>query len=365
MPIYMDVHYLPGVAAFDAAEAHQKDLRIQAHHHCTCITYWVDVPRGAVFCLIDAPDKGTVEEMHKKAHGLIPHKILEVSEDLVESFLGRIHDPQDAIITDNGLKVFSEPAYRVILVADTVDHILLRHRLGQEASEKLLIDQQSALRESVGRHGGRVVEHHGAGWVASFTAAAGAVGCALDIGSHMPETDWQKDTLRLAVSGGDPVEGSDRLFGDALRLARRLCSLRTGGKTALSVSVRNLLEPDFCPRHGKHLTILAQKDENLVNVVFDTLERHAQDPAFGVEQFATATMISKSHLYRKTMELWEMSPNEVIRRFRLDKARELLRKQTTSISGVTFDSGFTSPSYFTKCFKETFGVLPAAYLQMV
>jgi AraC-like DNA-binding protein len=365
MPIYMDVHYIPGVAAFDVAEAHQKDLRIQAHHHCTCMTYWVDVPRGAVFCLIDAPDKGTVEEMHKKAHGLIPHKILEVNHDVVESFLGRIHDPQDAIVTDHGLKVFSEPAYRVLLVADMVDHILLRYRLGQEESEKVLISQQEALRESVSRHGGRVVEHHGGGWVASFTSAAGAVGCGLDIGSRLLETDRQKDRLHLAVSGGDPVEGSDRLFGDALQLARRLCNLRTCGRVALSVSVKNLLEPDFYLGHGKQLTILAQKDENLMNVVSDNLEKHCQDPAFGVEQFARATTMSKSHLYRKTMELWDMSPNDLLRRFRLDKARELLRKQTTSISGVTFDSGFTSPSYFTKCFKETFGVLPAAYLQMV
>jgi AraC-like DNA-binding protein len=365
MPIYMDVHYIPGVAAFDVAEAHQKDLHIQAHHHCTCITYWVDVPRGAVFCLINAPDKGTVVDMHKKAHGLIPHKILEVSEDVVESFLGRIHDPEDAIITDKGLKIFSEPAYRVLLVAETIDHVLLRHRLGQEASEKLLIGQQEALRESVSQHGGRVVEHHGGGWVASFASAAGAVGCGLDIASRLPETDRQKDVLRLAVSGGDPVEGSDRLFGDALQLARRLCNLRTGGRVALSVSVKNLLEPDFCPRHGKQLTLLAQKDENLMNVVSDNLEKYCQDPAFGVEQFARVTTMSKSHLYRKTMELWDMSPNDLLRRFRLDKARELLRKQTTSISGVTFDSGFTSPSYFTKCFKETFGVLPAAYLQMV
>ena len=365
MPIYMDVHYIPGVAAFDVAEAHQKDLHIQAHHHCTCITYWLDVPRGAVFCLIDAPDKGTVVDMHTKAHGLIPHKILEVSQDIVESFLGRIHDPEDAIITDKGLKIFSEPAYRVLLVADTIDHILLRHRLGQEASEKLLIGQQEALRESVSQHGGRVVEHHGGGWVASFASAAGAVGCGLDIGSRLRESDRQKDVLRLAVSGGDPVEGSDRLFGDALQLARRLCNLHTCGRVAVSVSVKNLLEPDFYPRHGKQLTVLAQKDENLMNVVSDNLEKHCQDPAFGVEQFARVTMMSKSHLYRKTIELWDMSPNDLLRRFRLNKARELLRKQTTSISGVTFDSGFTSPSYFTKCFKETFGVLPAAYLQMV
>jgi AraC-like DNA-binding protein len=365
MPIYMDVHYIPGVAAFDVAEAHQKDLHIQAHHHCKCMTYWVDEPRGAVFCLIDAPDKGTVVEMHKNAHGLIPHKILEVSHDIVQSFLGRIHDPQDAVTTDNGLKVFSEPAYRILLVADTVDHILLRHRLGQEASEKLLDEQQAAVRESVLRNGGRIVEQDRGGWVASFASAAGAVECALGIGSRLPERDEHKNSLQLAVSGGDPVETSDRLFGDALQLARRLCGVNSGGRIALSVSVKNLLGPDFYPRHSKQLSALPQREENLMNSLSDTLEKHWQDPGFGVEQFGRVMAMSKSQLYRKTMELWDSSPNGLLRRFRLDKARELLRKQTSSIAGVTFDSGFTSPSYFTKCFKEEFGVLPAAYLQMV
>jgi AraC-like DNA-binding protein len=365
MPIYMDVHYIPGVGALDVAAAHQEDVNIQHQHHCKCMTYWVDEPRGAVFCLIDAPDKSTVEEMHRNAHGLMPHKILEVSNEIVESFLGRIHDPQDAVTTDTGLKVFSEPAHRVLLVTDGIDHVLLRHRLGQEAAGKLLNSQHDAMRAGALKHNGRVVEQGGGGWVISFAAATGAVAAALEIAHCLSETDWQISPTQLAISSGDPVEASDRLFGDALQLAKRLCSVNTGGRVALSVSVKNLLGPEFYPRHGRQLLALAQKEENLMNALSDTLEKHWQDPGFGVEQFCRQTTMSKSQLYRKTMELWASSPNDLLRRFRLDKARELLRKQASSIAGVGFDSGFTSPSYFTKCFKETFGVLPAAYLQMV
>jgi transcriptional regulator GlxA family with amidase domain len=212
------------------------------------------------------------------------------------------------------------------------------------------------MRKSALKHCGRVVEHEGGGWIMSFAAASGAVACALETAA---------DGVRLAISSGDPVEASDRLFGDALLLAKRLCGINAGGRVAVSVSVKNLLGPELYPRDSKQLLVLAQKDETLMNTLSDTLERHWQDPGFGVEQFCRQTTMSKSQLYRKTMELWALSPNDLLRRFRLTNACGLLRKQASSIAGVGFDSGFTSASYFTKCFKETFGVLPAAYLQMV
>ena len=115
MPIYMDVHIVPGVKARDVAEAHTKDILVQGEHECKCMTYWIDEERENVFCLIEAPAKEAVIEMHHKAHGLIPHKIIEVNSTLVESFLGRIYDPAEAETTDDGLKVFTETSFRILL----------------------------------------------------------------------------------------------------------------------------------------------------------------------------------------------------------------------------------------------------------
>jgi hypothetical protein len=69
MPIYMDVHLVPGLEAKDVAEAHRKDLLHQGEYACKCMTYWIDEQREAIFCLKEAPDKEAVEEMHCKAHG--------------------------------------------------------------------------------------------------------------------------------------------------------------------------------------------------------------------------------------------------------------------------------------------------------
>src|ERR1700712_1015336 len=107
MPIYMDIHQVPGAQAQDLAEAHSKDLLIQEEFQCKCITYWLDERRGSAFCLIEAPNASAVTEIHRKSHGFVPNKVIEVRNDIVESFLGRIHNPEDAVVMDNGLKMIN------------------------------------------------------------------------------------------------------------------------------------------------------------------------------------------------------------------------------------------------------------------
>jgi hypothetical protein len=96
MPIYMDRHDIEGATAKAVADAHQKDLKLQDKYGVKLLTYWFDEGRGSAFCLMDASAKEKVKQLHEEAHGMIPHKIMEVNPDTVEAFLGRIEDPQPA-----------------------------------------------------------------------------------------------------------------------------------------------------------------------------------------------------------------------------------------------------------------------------
>src|SRR5690606_41946647 len=111
MPIFMDLHILPGVKAREVAQAHMQDVLLEEEHQCKCMTYWIDEARGKVFCLIQAPAKEVVEELHRKAHGLVPHRIMEAETALVESVLGRVSDPHETLVLDKGLKLGHEPSY--------------------------------------------------------------------------------------------------------------------------------------------------------------------------------------------------------------------------------------------------------------
>lgn len=362
MPIYMDIHHVPGIEALDAAEAHRKDMLIQDKYNCKCITYWVDEARGVAFCLIEAPAKPMVEEIHRNSHGLIPSKIIEVENDVVQSFLGRIHDPEEAVISENGLKVFSDSAFRILLVTDIIDPVLLRHKLGLEKADELLNKQNSIIRKELSVHGGRKVDHAGIGFIASFSSAVKAISCALDIQKNLSKTDRKLTGFKIGVNAGEPVSKSDKLFGDAIQLARYLCTISNNNQIAVASAVKELLTRDYFQMDQKNFITLLPQDETLVESLFSKLEENWQDPDFAITGFCRTMSMSKSQLYRKTIALWGLAPNLLLKEFRLDKARELLKRHSFNIAQTVFDSGFSSPSYFTKCFKKKFGLLPAIYL---
>jgi hypothetical protein len=79
---FLDVHQLGAgkVKAGDVADAHKKDLAVQAKHGVHFVNYWVDEKEGVVLCLSQASDASKVVETHKEAHGLIPAFTLKVKQ---------------------------------------------------------------------------------------------------------------------------------------------------------------------------------------------------------------------------------------------------------------------------------------------
>ena len=73
MPLYMDRHDVSKeVTAEIVADLHQKDLKIQHKFNCKGLTYWFDDKRKTAFCLVEAPNKAALKEMHDQAHGEFP-----------------------------------------------------------------------------------------------------------------------------------------------------------------------------------------------------------------------------------------------------------------------------------------------------
>ena len=363
MPIYMDVHIVPGVKARDVAEAHRKDLLHQEEHHCKCMTYWIDEERENIFCLIEAPSKDAVEEMHSKAHGLIPNKIIEVSNELVQSFLGRIYDPEEAQTNGEGLKIFADPSYRLLVVTRITDPVLLKYKLGADKANELLSEHNNIIRNYTGQYGGSEVEHEGTNFIISFASASKAVSCALDILKNMPNRDGIG--FRIAVNGGDPVENSNRIFGDTIQFANNMCNITEKPQVAISSTVRKMVSKDHLQNVQKEFFNLSPQDEVLLRLLFGKLEENWQDADFDIPDYCRAMAMSRSQLYRKTIMLTALSPNLLLKEFRLARAKESMKRQCHTIAQITFDSGFTSASYFTKCFKKKYGLLPMAYLELL
>jgi uncharacterized protein DUF4242 len=81
VPLYMDVHHeLTDLTPALAAEAHHKDLALQAKYGVRYLKYWFDSASGKVFCLVEAPSAEAAIAVHREAHGLLPDEIFEVEE---------------------------------------------------------------------------------------------------------------------------------------------------------------------------------------------------------------------------------------------------------------------------------------------
>lgn len=102
-------------------------------------------------------------------------------------------------------------------------------------------------------------------------------------------------------------------------------------------------------------------DEEFLNNAMQCVERHIQESEFDTVQMANELHISRSTLSRKCKVISGCTPLEFIRNIKLKYACALLKKKTTSISEVAYATGFSSPKYFTKCFKEEFGMTPTEY----
>ena len=80
-PLFMDTHHVaPGVSAEEVADAHRKDLAVQAAHGVRFLNYWVDEQAGTIHCLAEAPNADAIKETHREAHGLVPETVLPVVE---------------------------------------------------------------------------------------------------------------------------------------------------------------------------------------------------------------------------------------------------------------------------------------------
>lgn len=89
MPTYIDIHDLPGaVTAEDLAKAHLADQQVQGKHGVEYHKYWVNRKNGKLFCMCTAPSAEAAAAVHQEAHGNTALKIIEVTADLADAFMG-------------------------------------------------------------------------------------------------------------------------------------------------------------------------------------------------------------------------------------------------------------------------------------
>jgi signal transduction histidine kinase/AraC-like DNA-binding protein/ligand-binding sensor domain-containing protein len=106
-------------------------------------------------------------------------------------------------------------------------------------------------------------------------------------------------------------------------------------------------------------------DEKFLTKIMDTIEAHMGDELFSLDVLSQESGYSNMHFYRKFKALTGQTPGAFLKTIRLKRAAALLAKNSDNVNQIGYSVGFSSPSYFNKCFKEQFGVTPGQYAESV
>ena len=138
----------------------------------------------------------------------------------------------------------------------------------------------------------------------------------------------------------------------------------------LSARIKNLLEQRrlLKEKYGRDVNF---KSENITSNLADRefldkllliISKNLSDPLFDSEKFAEKVFLSRSQLHRKIQAITGQSTGEFIRTARLKRAGEMILEKKFSLTQISYEVGFNSPSHFTKAFKQFFGCLPSEFV---
>ena len=116
---------------------------------------------------------------------------------------------------------------------------------------------------------------------------------------------------------------------------------------------------------GKLLLTEPEKVKNMDDVFLNNfikcIEEVYTDTEYNVEKLSDTLGLSRGHLHRKIKELTGTTPVEFLRNYRLSKAAAMLKQKQYTVSEIAYQTGFSSPAYFSKCFKQVYDVTPTEY----
>ncbi len=246
-----------------------------------------------------------------------------------------------------------------IMVIETSNYL---NRL--EANQFNLFTQKlhNSFLKSINHFNGRIITNNDNKYVVKFKKATNAILCALKIQSNFkyitPRFDASIRQLKIGIASGK------KNLKKATVLATRICEV-VMDQIVITSEVKTEYEQvnknSFINK--EHIKTLKPADEIFINDIMDFSETIWKKNNFNVNEYSKELSYSKIQVYRKLKSLTGKSPSKFLRDFRLNKALNLLHEDKGNITEIAEETGFNSLTYFSKCFKSKFGILPSKYLQ--
>ena len=353
MPLFMDIHTVDSedFSAEDVVKAHMEDLSVQDRFGVRQIKYWVNVPARTLFCLMEGPDKKACNEVHVQSHGQTACNIIEVNDDEFQLFLGGgSKDKTDLAQTESGEL---DTGYRTLMAVQLLDLT----GVGEKVNSELI--------SCISLNRGKIIPLPN-DLMASFVNATDALKCSNEI-KKILERYEDSCEYRMALLTGRPVdEVGKQLFEHTKKRLERLCMIGNINETYIDSDTLKLALTGTSDSENKLKSSIVLNDTAFLFLedLFQIIDKKRSQAYFKSDMLHSAMGISKSQLYRKLKSITGRSPNQLIQEMKLRQAAHQLLKGELSVSQIAYNTGFNSPTYFTRTFKSRFGILPTDYAKL-
>ena len=129
------------------------------------------------------------------------------------------------------------------------------------------------------------------------------------------------------------------------------------------IETRRLLQEKFgtgsAVLHRTEKVKIGHLDQQFLDRVMNVIDEHISEEEFSIEEFGKDVGMSRSQMHRKLKALTGKSTSLYLRTVRLAKAKQMIEAKQGNISEISYQVGFSSPAYFSRCFKEEFGYTPS------
>ncbi|MGB3465756.1 MAG: helix-turn-helix domain-containing protein, partial [Cyclobacteriaceae bacterium] len=217
-----------------------------------------------------------------------------------------------------------------------------------------------------------------------FKGSERAVNCGIAISNKMKELNI--DMCAAIYLREVPLTAYGRLEMPRDEQAEKMLSLAHPNQLLITQDIKHLLSGvalsltkqntiydgqhvDACTLYQVHTSSSGRLQKSLQDTsqtvtflesILQIIDKYLDDESFGVATLSKETGVSERQLQRKIKNMTKKSPNQLITSVRLNRAKEMLLLQQHTVAEIAFSTGFSSPSYFSKCFKKEFGISPTS-----
>jgi AraC-like DNA-binding protein len=364
MPLFMDIHLVGEVSLEDTRKAHLADLAVQEKYGVTYHQYWFNEEAGTVYCLMEGPDKESCEATHREANGITACQITEVEGGMYDLFMGENQKVDHGLVRKESGEV--DAGYRYILTLDIIAKTKNTGSIDFNQLKLPKIPRNKAL-QIIGECNGKEIKKEGFdSIVAVFETPEKVLNCAYTIQKEflknhsVPGSENGTISFNMGISAGQPLTETEGFFEEAIKLSKRLCLIAGDTEITTSRLFEELCMANEIVRKHMRFRIIKPAEQKFLNNFLEITEKHYAEHEFGVEFLSRDMAVSQPQLYRKVTALTGRSPVNFIRDIRLNKALSLIKENKYNLSEIALEVGYNSPSYFSKCFHEKFGIKPSA-----